>query len=176
MVKMGARHMKRFLQKGFSSMSMVAAAAGVVIIGSAVYFLGFPAQQDDQVQNKLAEVFVSVSSCRAEINQMLEKKSAQTPSKVPFTCDGGASAGVKISPHLKSIAVSPAGAITAMLDFRSLPELTPATNMLSLVPLADATHVLAAGDAHQAIHAWRCGSPQDGTTIPAKYLPANCRG
>ena len=173
---MGAKYMKQFLKKRFSNVAVMALATGVAIIGSTAYFLSLPAHQDDQVQSKVAEVFVSVSSCRAEINQMLKKKSAQTPSKVPFTCDGGASAGVKISPHLKSIAVSPAGAITAMLDFRSLPELTPATNMLSLVPLADATHVLAAGDAHQAIHAWRCGSPQDGTTIPAKYLPANCRG
>jgi len=62
------------------------------------------------------------------------------------------------------------------LDYRSLPELSPTTNALTLVPLVSPNKVLATGDVRKAIHAWRCGSPQDGTTIPAQYLPADCRG
>ena len=159
---------------GFDVKLMVAAA--VAIAGAVAYFFVSPQYPDQQVQKKLAEVFVSVSSCRAQVSQIVQATTARQLSPSLFACDGGMSAGVQISPHLKSIAVSAAGAITVTLDFHSLPELTPATNVLTLVPLADASTILRASDVGKPIFAWRCGSPQDGTTLADKYLPADCRG
>ena len=168
--------MNKFLQKGFGILPLMVVVGTGALVAALAYFVGLPAYQNYQVQNQVAEVFVSANSCRAEINQMLEKKAAKSPSTAPLACDGGASSGAKISSHLKSIAVSPAGAITVTLDFRSLPELTPASNILTLVPLVDATHVLGVADVGKKIFAWRCGSPADGTSIPSQYLPADCRG
>lgn len=150
--------------------------ASVVLVSAVAYFFVFPAYQDYQVQQKVAEVFVAADVCRAQVSQIVQRTSAPVLSSALFACDGGASAGAKISRHLKSIAVRPAGAITVTLDYRSLMELTPTTSTLTLIPLADANNVLGTGDVRKTIFAWRCGSPKDGTTIPSKYLPADCRG
>lgn len=168
--------MYRFWQRGYVVRRMTGVVSACALMGALAYFFGVPTYEDYQVLKKVGEVFVSANSCRAEINQMVEKKAASAPAALPFACDGGVAAGAKISRHLKSIAVSPAGAITVTLDYRSLPELTPSTNVLTLVPLADASRVLVLDDVLKTVHAWRCGSPQDGTTIPGKYLPADCRG
>lgn len=147
----------------------------MILVCTLVYYFALPQYKNYQVQNKVDEVLVSANACSAVISQ--EMRAASTP-QVPksLACDGGISAGVKISPHLKSIAVNAAGAITVTLDFRSLLELTPATNVLTLVPLADANTILQVGDVGKPIYAWRCGGHQDGTTIVDQYLPANCRG
>ena len=168
--------MNRNRQQGFGSKPVVVLFGLCALLGAFAYFSGVPAYYDYQVQKKVAEVFVSADVCRAEIKQFVEKNSASALNATPFACDGGVASGVKISPHLKSIAVSRVGAITATLDYRSLPELSPATNVLTWVPLIDATHALGIGDASKTIFAWRCGGPQDGTTIPARYLPSDCRG
>ena len=163
-------------QKGLGTLPLVGMVAGVVLMAVVVYFFALPKYSDYQVQKKVAEVFVSADVCRAEITQFVKKNSSSALNATPFACDGGAASGVKISPHLKSIAVNRVGAINATLDYRSLPELSPATNVLTWVPLIDATHAFGIGDASKTIHAWRCGNPQDGTTLPARYLPSDCRG
>ena len=151
-------------------------ALGVVLLGMAAYVFVLPAYRDYQVQRKVSEVFVSADACRAEVSQIVQNTSAPVLSTSLFGCDGGVASGVKISSHLKSIAVNSAGKITVTLDYRSLPELTPGSNILTVVPLSDATTVLSTGDAHKPVFAWRCGSPKDGTTLPSKYLPSHCRG
>lgn len=168
--------MKRYWQKGFSMMPTLMVSGGVALLGAAAYFLGLPQYRDYQVKNQIAEVFVSINACRAETNQMVQQTTTPALTPALLACDGGASSGVKISRHLKSIAVSPVGVITVALDYRSLLELTPNTSTLTLVPLLDTSTVLGTGNVYKTIIAWRCGSPQDGTTIPGKYLPSNCRG
>lgn len=161
---------------GMRPLPLLLVLGGVAILSAVGYFLVLPGYRDLQAQNKLAEVFVSLDACRAQINQLVQSTTAPALTPGLLACDGGASVGVKISPHLKSIAVSPVGAITVTLDYRSLPELTPTTSTLTLVPLSAANTVLRASDVHMPIFAWRCGSPQDGTTIPSQYLPSSCRG
>lgn len=168
--------MKRCGQRGLSTVRFVVSAGACVLLGTGAYFFGVPAYHDYQVQNKVSEVFVSSDACRAEISQIVQRTSAPRLSTSLFACDGGASSGVNISRHLKSIAVGPAGAITLTLDYRYLSDLTPYTNTLTTVPLAGPNSVLTAEDVNKTIAAWRCGSPSDGTTIPSKYLPSNCRG
>ena len=167
--------MKRYLQRGFGTVQWIALAAGGLLILMA-YVYGWPAYQDYQVQSQISEVFMSADACRVEVSQIVQKTSATKLSTSLFSCDGGASSGVKISRHLKSIAVGPAGAITVALDYHSLSGLTPYTNALTLIPLAGPNSVLTTDDVNKTISAWRCGSSNDGTTIPVKYLPSQCRG
>lgn len=168
--------MKRYRQNGFSTVRSMVVVGGVALLGTVVYVGVLPAYQNYQVQSKVVEVFVSADACRAEVSQIVQRTTAPVLSTAVLSCDGGASSGAKISRHLKSIAVSSAGAITVTLDYRSLSELTPITSTLTLVPLSDKTTVLKTGDVNKVIFAWRCGNPKDGTTIPSKYLPSNCRG
>ncbi len=159
-----------------NSARWITAVVGVSLVGAIAYFVVWPAYQNNQVKGQLAEVFMSTDVCKAEIAQTVQKTTAAALSTSLFGCDGGASSGVKISRYLKSIAIGPSGAINVTVDFRSLPELTPTTSTLTVVPLVDATTPLGTGDVRKTIATWRCGSPQDGTTIPSKYLPTNCGG
>ena len=168
--------MSKFPQNGFGTVSMLAVAAGLAVLGAGAYWLGMPKYQEYQLQKKVAEVFVSAYSCRAEVNQVVQKASTPQLSRSLFACDGGISAGAKISPYLKSIAVGDAGSITLTLNYLSLLELTPSTNVLTLVPMVDAGTRLGVDDVRKPIAAWRCGSPTDGTTVPSYLLPSDCRG
>jgi type IV pilus assembly protein PilA len=154
----------------------MAVAGSLALLGALAYVYALPAYRDYQVQSKVSEVFVSVDACRAQVNQIVKNTSAPVLTPALFACDGGASSGAPISRHLKSIAVRATGAITVTLDPQSVPELTRTTSTLTVVPLADASTALGSSDVRRTIFAWRCGSPQDGTTIPSKYLPSGCRG
>ncbi|MFZ4478342.1 MAG: pilin [Rhodoferax sp.] len=168
--------MKNDRQKGFGAVHWSLLAAAAALLAAVGYLFALPAYEDYKVRSKVSEVFVSVDACRALVTQVVQSTSAPMLSTALFSCDGGASSGAKISRHLSSIAVRATGAITVTLDYRSLPELTRTSSTLTLVPLADANTALGSGDVRRPIFAWRCGSPQDGTTIPARYLPSNCRG
>jgi type IV pilus assembly protein PilA len=49
-------------------------------------------------------------------------------------------------------------------------------SVLTMAPLIAGAPAVSATDMKKAITSWRCGSPGDGTTIPAQYLPSSCRG
>jgi len=167
--------MNMYLQKGGSKLPWMIGVS-IAVLGVVAYVAFQPTYHNYQVQSKLADIFPSIDACRADVAQIVQKTTAEKLSTSLFGCDGGASSGVKISRHLKSIAVSNAGMITVTLDYRSLPELTPTSSVLTVVPLLDATTELKTTDVRKAIAQWRCGSAQDGTTIPSQYLPSNCRG
>lgn len=168
--------MRRYWENGFGMLQWTVLAGGAALLSSVAYVYGLPAYQDYQVKSQVSEVFASADACRAEVSQIVQRTTAPVLSISMFGCDGGASSGVKISRHLKSIAVSSAGAITLTLDYRSLLGLTPFTSTLTLVPLSGPAAVLRTDDVNKTIFAWRCGSAKDGTTIPGKFLPSNCRG
>lgn len=168
--------MAGFGQRGYSTLQWVLTFGFVAGLAGVGYFLALPAYYDSQVRRQVAEIFVSVDACRADVSKVVQTTTAAELSTSLFGCDGGASAGAKISPHLKSIAVNAAGAIRVTLDFRSLRELSPTTSTLTVVPMTNATTVLGSADVRKSISGWRCGSIGDGTTIPSKYLPATCRG
>lgn len=167
--------MKKLKQSGFGTPAVM---AGMVLVAmlAALYFWGAPVYRDRQVQGQLDEVLASAVVCRVQVERAVKESTAPALSTALFGCDGGAASGLKISKHLKSIAIANAGAITVTIDYRTLPQLTPFTNTLTVVPLVDASNALSTADVKKNIAGWRCGSPQDGTTVPSKYLPANCRG
>ncbi len=168
--------MKNELQKGWGTVQRCMLFGGIALLAVIIYLFALPAYRDYQVRSKVSEVFVSIDACRAVVAQVVLSTSAPMLSSALFSCDGGASSGVKISRYLASIAVRGNAAISVTLDHRSVPELTRTTSTLTLVPLADPNRVLGESDVRKPIFSWRCGSPRDGTTIPGQYLPSNCRG
>jgi type IV pilus assembly protein PilA len=165
--------------KGFSNGFITRLALGGLVLLSLVagaYFWLLPVYHDRPVQNKISEVFVSTDVCRAVVARAVKDANASSLSASLFGCDGGAASGVKISKHLKSIAMGDAGSITVTFDYRELSQLTPFTNTLTLIPLVDTSNPLRVGDVKKDIAGWRCGSAADGTTVPQAYLPSGCRG
>ena len=164
------------LQNKKSIVPLVMVIGALAAICSVAYYFALPQYRNYQVQKKISEVLVSANACRAEIAQVVQKAKVPQLTTSLFFCDGGASSGVKISPYLKSIAVGMTGSLTVTLDARSMPELTSSSNILTLMPMVDATHILGVGDGGKRVFVWRCGHPADGTTIPSQYLPSACRG
>lgn len=167
--------MKRDRWQGTTAARLGFGLVGFALMVAVIGLWGVPWYQNLQVQNKVAEVFEAVEACRAEVDRVVRSTAAPVLSTSLFVCDGGASSGAKISRHLKSIAVRATGAITVAVNPHSLPELTLATSTLTIVPMLDARTALKSSDVGKAIVGWRCGSIDDGTTIPRKYLPSNCR-
>jgi type IV pilus assembly protein PilA len=163
-------------QTGFVKLSWLAGAAALAALGALAYFLIWPQYLNHQVQSQISDVLASVEACRADVEKTVRTSTAPVLSTSLFVCDGGASVGVKISPHLKSILMGEAGSMTVTLDYRSMSVLAPATNVLTLFPLSGDATVLRPSDVGKNITGWRCGSPLDGNTVPSQYLPARCKG
>lgn len=167
--------MKRGRWQGVTVVRFGLGLVGLALMIAVIGLRAVPWYQDLQVQNKVAEVFVAVEACREEVGKVVRSTSAPVLSTSLFVCDGGASSGAKISRYLRSIAVRATGAITVAVNHHSLPELTLATSTLTIVPMLDEKIAFRSSDVGKPIVGWRCGSPEDGTTIPRKYLPSNCR-
>ena len=96
-------------QKFSKTQWAVTLVTGAAILGAAAYGLMRPLYKNYQVRTQLDGVMLSVNACRADVSKIIQNTSANALSTSLFGCDGGASSGVKISRHLKSIAVSHAG-------------------------------------------------------------------
>lgn len=166
--------MEKSWQQGSSLRTLVFGLGAAAIAALLVRFVGMPAYKNYQIRDKVSEAIATTAMCRTEIAKIVRTTSADTLSTSLFACDGGASSGALIPRHLKSIAVRATGAITITVDHRLLPELTIATNSVSVVPMLDAKNMLRTTDVGKTVSSWRCGSPEDGTTIPEKYLPTDC--
>ena len=164
------------MQSRINAKRWMVAAVTLALVAAVGYFLVLPAYQVARVQSQVGEILVSIDRCREEVTKVVQTTQAPVLSTSLFGCDGGASSGVKISQHLKSIAVSSSGAINATLNVYTLPELSPTTRNLTVVPLTSDARVLTESDVRKTVSGWRCGNPQDGTTVPAKYLPVGCSG
>ena len=58
----------------------------------------------------------------------------------------------------------------------NLPQLSAATNVLTLRPMISGMELNASVDGGRTVEGWRCGLPADGTTVEPRYLPSSCRG
>jgi len=88
---------------------VVTVGVSVALLGAVFFGLSRSSYKNYQVRNQLDGVMLSVNACRADVSKIIQNTSANALSTSLFGCDGGASSGVKISRHLKSIAVSHAG-------------------------------------------------------------------
>src|SRR5882762_1802192 len=119
----------------------------VVAIIGILAAVALPAYQDYTVRAKMSEVILAASACRTSITEVY-----QTGGTPPAANDWGCEN-------------------TTDVDGQTV-TLTP---MIGANP-ALATNPSAGGNMGTGPNGWRCGSTQDGTTLPLKYLPGSCRG
>ena len=150
---------------GHNGFSLIELMIVVVIIGL-LAALALPAYQDYSVRAKMSEVVLAASACRTAITEGYQR-GGSAPSANGWGCETNTSqfvAGIATTAD-GAILVTVSGSLTSAL----------AGKRLALVPLVDGAAATAATHLGRGINGWRCGSPTDGTTVPANQLPSSCR-
>jgi type IV pilus assembly protein PilA len=166
--------MKRQLQEGFTLIELMIVVAIIGILAA----VALPAYQDYTKRAKMSEVVLAASACRTSITEVYQSGSASNaPSANGWGCESGAgtSSPSVNSKYVSSVTTSVDGKI--MVTAQGFNDANIDTKLVSLTPLSAAnTLATFAANVGQALYGWQCGSPTDGTTIPAKFLPGSCRG
>ncbi len=155
----------KLTDRGFTLIELMIVVAIVGIL-AAIALAVYP---EYTKRARMSEVVLAVSACRTPI--------ADAYNSLP-TAPGAGNWGCEVSgpasAHVQSIATDPNGKIIVVARGFSDPAIDGQD--LTMVPLIAGIPAVAATDMGKPINAWRCGSPDDGTTIPSQYLPSSCRG
>jgi type IV pilus assembly protein PilA len=159
----------RYLQKGFTLIELMIIVAIVAILGS----LALPAYQDYSVRAKMAEVILALTRCRVSVTEVYQSGSDTAPGANGWGCEADASSGTK---YVSAVATSADGVASATVRGIATAVNNSVVTLAPLAPPAPGAPATFTPGTGQQLHGWRCGSPADGTTVAARYLPASCRG
>ncbi len=144
----------------------------VIAIVGVLAAVSFPTYQDYTAKAKISEVILAVYACRFDVVDTV-----QPSNKANVSIDLPSACLFQSTKYVKGGTVNANGLITIKANEANLPQLTAATNTLTLLPIqSGTTPLVGTTDGGKTIAGWRCGSTTDGTTIPAKYLPSSCKG
>lgn len=166
--------MNRSMQKGFTLIELMIVVAIIGILAA----LALPAYQDYTKRAKLSEGVLAASSCRTSIAEVYQfGRASGPPGANGWGCEAGAGTSnpSASSRYVAAVTTSADGVVKVTMQGFNDSQID--SHVVTLAPMASASVVAVfATDVGKPIFGWRCGSPTDGTDIPAKFLPAACRG
>lgn len=139
----------------------------VTIIGILVALV-LPNMRSSATRARMSEAMLAFGPCRALVTEVY----AAAPDTLPAPGEWGCEVASNASQYVDTITTGPDGKITASLH--GFGDLRINTHDLTLQPLDNTGNPPSANGT--PVTRWRCGSPTDGTDVPAQYLPSSCRG
>ncbi len=156
-------NMKQQVQRGFTLIELMIVIAIVGILAA----IALPAYQDYTVRAKMSEPLALLAEAKTTVTEYLASNGT-----LPATANV-ASVGINTFPDtniVSSIKYTLTGtdpALTAYVKQIVVPGASGDDNSFTLSGVVDTTT--------RTIE-WKCKPGISGSTLPAKYLPANCRG
>lgn len=140
------------VQKGFTLIELMIVVAIIGILAA----IAIPAYQDYITRSKVTELVTAGSACKASVSEYFQSQNTLPASIGPSGC------GAVSSKYITSLDVT-AGVITVVAKTGGTALPSAAAGNYVLTPTANTTAT--------ASIEWSCTA----STIPNKYLPANCR-
>lgn len=129
--------------------------------------IAIAAYQDYTKRTRMIEVMLAAGTCRTPVFEAYYYGAAPAPG------NWGCESAVGVGDYVQSIAVDPNGKVT--VTARGFGDDDIDGRVLTLQPLIEGVVAAIATGKGKQIE-WRCGDPEDGTSIHSDYLPVSCRG
>jgi type IV pilus assembly protein PilA len=149
------------VQKGFTLIELMIVVAIIGILAA----VAIPAYQDYTVRARVGEGFSLAGAPKLDVSETWQAKGDLTG------LDTAYQQTFKATKYVSAIAIDDTGSGKVTITFQNIPQLG-SENILVMEPKIN-NAALSASNSVGNID-WFCGS-SGGTTIKAKYLPANCR-
>ena len=149
-------------QGGFTLIEVMIVVAIIGILSAIV----IPAARDYALRAKMSEVMLAFGTCRQAVSEVYQEGEA-SPGANNWGCEDSTQ-----GQYILAVTTTDEGIIKIAIT--GFGDLRVDTQDVTLAPLDFMGNRPVVGESR--ITQWRCGSPLDGTTLRAHYLPGNCKG